>query len=96
LAGRTAGDIPWSGCSLPACVDYKGSGENTIVLDCDVLHPTAAQNPDRVRDRRLRRACRGCRRLKNASGPRAPALLTSDVAVSVGIVDGEPRLDLCY
>src|SRR5213076_2232221 len=37
LGGRTQEISRLVGRSLRACVDYAGLGENTIVLDCDVL-----------------------------------------------------------
>src|SRR5450759_4756662 len=37
LGGRTQEISRLVGRSLRACVDYKALGENTIVLDCDVL-----------------------------------------------------------
>src|SRR3954466_6892240 len=37
LGGRTHEISRLVGRSLRACIDYKGLGENTIVLDCDVL-----------------------------------------------------------
>jgi len=58
LGGRTQEISRLVGRSLRACVDYKALGENTIVIDCDVLQAdggtrTAAGN------RRVRRAGRG-------------------------------------
>ena len=37
LGGRTQEISRLVGRSLRACVDYKALGENTIVIDCDVL-----------------------------------------------------------
>ena len=76
-------------------MDYKALGENTIVIDCDVLQAdggtrTAAVTGGYVA---LADAVAGCRAGKRTKGD---PLLTSVAAVSVGIVDGEPRLDLCY
>ena len=83
------------GRSLRAVIDYKALGENTILIDCDVLQAdggtrTAAITgayvalADAVADARAQ-AC-------SAGEP----LIGSVAAVSVGIVDGEPLLDLCY
>jgi ribonuclease PH len=76
-------------------VDYKALGENTIIIDCDVLQAdggtrTAAVTggyvalADAVGWLRAKGRCKGS------------PLVASVSAVSVGIVNGEPRLDLCY
>ena len=95
LGGRTQEISRLVGRSLRACVDYKALGENTIIIDCDVLQAdggtrTAAVTggyvalADAVAWLRNRKRCKG------------DPLITSVSAVSVGVVDGEPRLDLCY
>ncbi|HEY6278623.1 MAG TPA: ribonuclease PH [Streptosporangiaceae bacterium] len=95
LGGRTQEISRLVGRSLRACVDAKALGENTIIIDCDVLQAdggtrTAAITggyvalADAVAWLQGRHRCKG------------DPLLTSVAAVSVGIVDGEPRLDLCY
>ena len=94
--GRTQEISRLVGRALRACVDPKALGENTIVIDCDVLQAdggtrTAAITggyvalADAVSWLQGRGRCRG-------SSP----LIASVSAVSVGIVDGQPRLDLCY
>ena len=95
LGGRTQEISRLVGRSLRACVDYKALGENTIIIDCDVLQAdggtrTAAVTggyvalADAVAWLRNRKRCKG------------DPLIASVSAVSVGVVDGEPRLDLCY
>jgi ribonuclease PH len=95
LGGRTQEISRLVGRSLRASVDFKALGENTIIIDCDVLQAdggtrTAAVTggyvalADAVAWLRGRGRCRG------------EPLVTSVSAVSVGIVDGQPRLDLCY
>jgi ribonuclease PH len=76
-------------------VDYKALGENTITIDCDVLQAdggtrTAAVTGGFVA---LADAVAWLTQRKRTKGD---PLLTSVAAVSVGVVDGEPRLDLCY
>ena len=95
LGGRTQEISRLVGRSLRACVDYKALGENTIVIDCDVLQAdggtrTAAVTGGYVA---LADAVAWLRERKRTKGD---PLLTSVAAVSVGVVDGEPRLDLCY
>ena len=95
LGGRTQEISRLIGRSLRACVDYKALGENTIVIDCDVLQAdggtrTAAVTggyvalADAIGWLRERKRCKG------------DPLVTSVSAISVGVVDGEARLDLCY
>jgi ribonuclease PH len=76
-------------------VDTKALGENTIIIDCDVLQAdggtrTAAITggfvalADAISWLQGRKRCKG------------NPLVGSVAAVSVGIVDSQPRLDLCY
>jgi ribonuclease PH len=95
LGGRTQEISRLVGRSLRACVDYKALGENTIVIDCDVLQAdggtrTAAVTGGYVA---LADAIGWLAQRKRSKGN---PLVASVSAVSVGIVDGEPRLDLCY
>ena len=95
LGGRTHEISRLVGRSLRAAVDYKALGENTIVIDCDVLQADGGTRTAAVTGGYLALAdaiewLRGRGRLKGNP------LVTSVAAVSVGIVNGEPRLDLCY
>jgi ribonuclease PH len=95
VGGRTHEISRLVGRALRASVDYKALGENTIVIDCDVLQAdggtrTAAITGGYVALADAVEWLRGRHRL-----PGDP-LVTSVAAVSVGIVDGEPRLDLNY
>src|SRR5215475_11912879 len=95
LGGRTMEISRLVGRSLRACVDYKALGENTIVIDCDVLQADGGTRTAAVTGGYLALAdavgwLRGRGRLKGNP------LVTSVAAISVGIVNGEPRLDLCY
>jgi ribonuclease PH len=95
IGGRTHEISRLVGRALRASVDYKALGENTIVIDCDVLQAdggtrTAAITGGYVALADAISYLRGRKRL-----PGDP-LVTSVAAVSVGIIDGEPRLDLNY
>ena len=95
IGGRTHEISRLVGRGLRACVDFKALGENTIVIDCDVLQAdggtrTAAITGGYVALADAVSYLRGRNRL--AGDP----LVTSVAAVSVGIVDGQPRLDLNY
>jgi len=93
--GRTQEISRLVGRSLRACVDYKALGENTITIDCDVLQADGGTRTAAITGGYVALAdaiswLRGRGRLKGSP------LVTSVSAISVGIVDGEPRLDLCY
>lgn len=95
LGGRTQEISRLVGRSLRACVDLKALGENSIMVDCDVLQAdggtrTAAITGGYVALVDAIGWLQGKRRCKGNP------LLTSVAAVSVGIIGGEPRLDLCY
>jgi ribonuclease PH len=93
--GRTMEISRLVGRSLRACIDPKALGDNTIVVDCDVLQADGGTRTAAITGGYLALAdaiewLRGRNRL------RGDPLLGSVAAVSVGIVDSEPRLDLCY
>ena len=95
IGGRTHEISRLVGRSLRACIDPKAMGENTVIIDCDVLQAdggtrTAAITGgyvalvDAISWLQGRKRCKG------------DPLIASVSAVSVGILDGQPRLDLCY
>jgi ribonuclease PH len=95
LGGRTQEISRLVGRSLRAAVDLAGLGENTIVVDCDVLQAdggtrTAAITGGYVA---LADAVDWLRREGALAGE---PLQASVAAVSVGIVAGTPVLDLNY
>src|SRR3954449_10382676 len=95
LGGRTHEISRLVGRSLRACVDYKGLGENTIVLDCDVIQADGGTRTAAITGAYVALVDAIGWRGDRGSGARAP-LRTSVAAVSVGLLEGEPRLDLCY
>ena len=95
LGGRTHEISRLVGRSLRASVDYKALGENTIVIDCDVLQADGGTRTAAVTGGYVALA-EAVAWLKGRKRTKGDPLLTSVSAVSVGIVDGEPRLDLCY
>ncbi len=95
VGGRTHEISRLVGRSLRACIDLAALGENSIMIDCDVLQAdggtrTAAITGGYVA---LADAISWLAARKRLRGSPLP---TSVAAVSVGIIDGEPRLDLCY
>jgi len=97
LGGRTHEISRLVGRSLRAAVDLSALGENSIMIDCDVLQAdggtrTAAITGAYVALVDAIEWARGKGHVKTD----AKAIASSVAAVSVGIVDGEARLDLHY
>ena len=97
IGGRTHEISRLIGRSLRAVIDYKALGENTIVLDCDVLQADGGTRTAAITGAYVALAdavtwAQGKKLVKPGRKP-----LTGTVsAVSVGIVGGIPLLDLCY
>jgi ribonuclease PH len=97
VGGRTHEISRLVGRSLRAAVDLSALGENSIVIDCDVLQAdggtrTAAITGAWVALHDAVTWARGQGLVKAGVEP----IVNSIAAVSVGIVDGEARLDLHY
>jgi ribonuclease PH len=95
LGGRTQEISRLVGRALRGCIDFKGLGENTIVLDCDVLQADGGTRTAAVTGAYV--ALADAVDWLRAKGALAGEPLRGSVsAVSVGLVDGEARLDLEY
>jgi ribonuclease PH len=95
IGGRTHEISRLVGRSLRAVIDYQALGENTIVLDCDVLQADGGTRTAAITGAYV--ALADAVGWLRAQGALAGDPLTGSVAaVSVGIVGGEPMLDLCY
>jgi ribonuclease PH len=95
VGGRTHEISRLVGRSLRAVIDYKALGENTIVLDCDVLQADGGTRTAAITGAYVALADAVAHLRKDGSVKGDP--LTGSVsAVSVGIIDGTPMLDLCY
>ncbi|MDO9455782.1 ribonuclease PH [Nocardioides sp.] len=90
IGGRTHEISRLIGRSLRAVIDYQAMGENTIQLDCDVLQADGGTRTAAITGAYVA-LVDACAHL-GVSG----ALTGSVAAVSVGIIDGIPRLDLPY
>jgi len=88
--GRTIEIQRLIGRAVRAVADYQALGERTIYLDCDVLQADGG-----TRCAAICGAYVAARRALERFGL-SKALTGSIGAVSVGIVDGEPLLDLDY
>src|SRR5689334_1996410 len=100
IGGRTHEISRLIGRSLRACIDLKALGENSIVLDCDVLQADGGTRTAAITGAYVAlHDAVGWLAAKNALTRKqtvATTLHRSVAAVSVGIIAGEPRLDLCY
>jgi len=95
LGGRTQEISRLVGRALRACVDYKALGESTIQLDCDVLQADGGTRTAAITGAYVALADAIAWLRVNGKLPGEP-LVRSVSAISVGIIDAEPRLDLAY
>ena len=97
IGGRTHEISRLIGRSLRAIIDVKALGENTIVLDCDVLQADGGTRTAAITGAyvALADAVAGGR-ANDASKPGARPRTGSVSAISGGIIDGTPMLDLPY
>jgi len=97
IGGRTHEISRLIGRSLRAVVDTKALGENTIVIDCDVLQADGGTRTAAITGAYIALAdAIEWGRDKGFIAKNAKALVDSVAAISVGIIDGEPMLDLQY
>ncbi|MEU3897953.1 MULTISPECIES: ribonuclease PH [unclassified Streptomyces] len=98
IGGRTHEISRLIGRSLRAVIDYKALGENTIVLDCDVLQADGGTRTAAITGAyvALADAITWAQHTKKLIKPSRKPLTGTVSAVSVGIVDGTPLLDLRY
>ncbi|MGV8909525.1 MAG: ribonuclease PH [Propionicimonas sp.] len=95
IGGRTHEISRLIGRSLRSVIDYKALGENTIVLDCDVLQADGGTRTASITGAYV--ALVDAVAWLRAKGALAgDPLIGTVAAVSVGIVDGVPMLDLAY
>jgi len=97
IGGRTHEISRLIGRSLRAVVDMKALGENTIVLDCDVLQADGGTRTASITGAYVALAdAIAWGRERTFIARKATPLTDSVAAISVGIVGGEPMLDLAY
>ena len=83
------------GRSLRAVVDMKQLGERTLTVDCDVIEADAGTRTASITGAyvAIYQALLSMKKRKDIS---SMPLTNAVAAVSVGVVDGRPVLDLCY
>ena len=97
LGGRTQEISRLVGRSLRGVVDMKALGENTIVIDCDVLQADGGTRTAAITGAyvALIDAINWAKEKGHIAKDAMP-IAQSVAAVSVGIINGTPMLDLCY
>jgi len=93
VSGRTQEIQRLIGRSLRAATDLVALGERQVIVDCDVIEADGGTRTASITGAFVALAL-ALRRIERTSS--APILTGWLGAVSVGIVDGTPMLDLCY
>jgi ribonuclease PH len=94
-SGRTHEIQRLIGRSLRAVADMKALGERTLTIDCDVLQADGGTRTAAITGAYVAFAIAGRRLVKSGKISRS-IVLNQVAAVSVGIVDKAPLLDLKY
>ncbi len=95
LRGRTQEIRRFIGRSLRAAVDLDKLGERTCIVDCDVIQADGGTRTAAVTGGYVALAIALEKLIRGGLLP-AKVLKPAVAAVSVGVVDGHPVLDLCY
>lgn len=95
LSGRTQEIRRLIGRALRASVDLARLGERNIIIDCDVLQADGGTRTASITGGYVALAL-AVRRLIQAGAIAPPVFRSPVAAVSVGMVNGEPLLDLAY
>ena len=93
--GRTNEIQRLVGRSLRSIVDFAALGPRTITIDCDVLEADGGTRTLSITGGYIAMVD-ALRTLKEVLPSDRPVLTASVAAISVGVVDGEVLLDLCY
>ncbi|MCD9154696.1 ribonuclease PH [Aeromicrobium duanguangcaii] len=95
VGGRTHEISRLVGRSLRAAIDLSQLGENTIAIDCDVLQADGGTRTAAITGAYVA-LVDAIAHLKAQGAVKGDPLVDSIAAVSVGIIDGVPMLDLPY
>lgn len=95
LSGRTQEIQRLIGRSLRGAVDLDSLGERTLIVDCDVLQADGGTRTAAITGGYVAVALALQRLVRHGALSSLP-LRRGVSAISVGVVDGEPILDLCY
>jgi ribonuclease PH len=81
--------------SLRAAVDLTSLGERTVIVDCDVIHADGGTRTAAISGGYVALAL-ACQKLEEASMVSSSPLVRQVAAVSVGLLESTPLLDLDY
>lgn len=95
LSGRTQEIQRLIGRSLRACLNMDALGENTLLVDCDVIQADAGTRTAAITGSWLA-LHKACERLVEQGRLSNNPVQAQVAAVSVGLIDGAPLLDLDY
>ena len=95
LGGRTQEISRLIGRSLRSIIDMSALGENTIILDCDVLQADGGTRTAAITGAYVALSDAISWAMAKGITGKSP-IVDSIAAISVGIIDGKPTLDLCY
>ncbi len=95
VGGRTHEISRLIGRALRGIIDFKALGENTILIDCDVLQADGGTRTASITGAYVA-LYDAVEYLRERNLLRGEPLKDSVSAISVGIVHGQPMLDLCY
>ncbi len=95
VGGRTYEIQRLIGRSLRSVVDMEGLGERTVLIDCDVIQADGGTRTASITGAYIA-LVDALRHLKKQGLVKSIPVRDFLAAVSVGIVDGKPMLDLCY
>jgi ribonuclease PH len=96
IGGRTHEISRLIGRSLRAAIDLSALGENSISLDCDVIQADGGTRTAAITGAYVALADAVSWLREQGALARPEPLINTVSAVSVGVIDGEPRLDLMY
>jgi ribonuclease PH len=95
IDGRTSEIQRLVGRALRAAIDFEKLGERTITVDCDVLDADGGTRTASVTGGMVATAI-ALDKLRAAGLVKNGVLREPISAISVGLLDGRPLLDLCY
>jgi ribonuclease PH len=96
IGGRTHEISRLIGRSLRAAIDLSSLGENSISIDCDVLQADGGTRTAAITGAYVALADAVSWLGARGALAKPDPLINSIAAVSVGVIDGQPRLDLMY
>jgi len=94
-SGRTQEIQRLIGRSLRAIVDTKKLGERQIFIDCDVIQADGGTRCASITGAYVALSI-ACQKLMKQGTLKVSPILSEVAAISVGVVEGTPILDLCY